>query len=52
LDADPLRELLDGNHIDKYPSTRLLTASDCSSNNWTKSTPVLSADLIGDWREE
>ena len=54
-DADTLRELLDSNHIDKYgPSadTRLLTASNCASNNSTKSTPCLSADLFGDWREE
>jgi rhamnogalacturonan endolyase len=54
-DADPLRELLDGNHIDKYGTsadTRLLTATDCSSNNGTKSTPALSGDILGDWREE
>ncbi len=54
-DADPVRELLDGTHIDKYnPSgdTRLLTGSGVASNNSTKSTPALSADLFGDWREE
>jgi rhamnogalacturonan endolyase len=55
-DDDLTRELLDGNHIDKYkptgPATRLLTAEGCSSNNGTKSTPALSADLFGDWREE
>ena len=54
-DADPVRELLDGTHIDKYgPSadTRLLTASSVHSNNSTKSTPSLSGDLFGDWREE
>jgi hypothetical protein len=54
-DADPIRELMDGNHIDKYGTssdTRLLTASGASSNNGTKSTPALSADLFGDWREE
>jgi len=54
-DADPVRELLDGTHIDKYgPSgdTRLLTASGVHSNNGTKSTPSLSGDLFGDWREE
>jgi rhamnogalacturonan endolyase len=32
--------------------TTLLEATDCWSNNGTKSTPVLSADLFGDWREE
>ena len=51
-DADSSRELLDGIHIDKYNSTRLLTAEGCLSNNGTKSTPGLSADLLGDWREE
>ncbi|MEU7914125.1 cellulose binding domain-containing protein [Microbispora bryophytorum] len=54
-DADPVRELLDGTHIDKYGTggdTRLLTGSNVHSNNGTKSTPSLSADLFGDWREE
>ena len=54
-DADPVRELLDGNHIDKYGTggdTRLLTASGSHSVNGTKSTPSLSADVFGDWREE
>ena len=54
-DADPVRELLDGNHVDKYGTggdTRLLTASGAHSINGTKSTPSLSGDLFGDWREE
>lgn len=51
-DEDLSRELLDGNHIDKYNGGRLLTANGCLSNNWTKSTPTLSADIFGDWREE
>lgn len=56
-DGDPQRELLDKNHINKWnwkddTETRLLTAKDCSSNNGTKSTPVLSGDILGDWREE
>jgi rhamnogalacturonan endolyase len=56
-DADPLRELLDGNWIAKWDwkngtLNRLLTAEGCVSNNGTKSTPALSADLFGDWREE
>jgi rhamnogalacturonan endolyase len=54
-DGDAQRELLDGNHIDKYGTsadTRLLTASGVSSNNGTKSTPALQADILGDWREE
>lgn len=56
-DDDLTRELLDGNHIDKWDwknetTIRLLTAEGCSSNNGTKSTPCLSADLFGDWREE
>ncbi|MEU7616528.1 CBM35 domain-containing protein [Micromonospora rifamycinica] len=54
-DADPVRELLDGNHVDKYGTggdTRLLTGTDAHSINGTKSTPSLSGDLFGDWREE
>lgn len=51
-DGDLSRELLDGNHIDKYNGGRLLTAADCVSNNGTKSNPALSADILGDWREE
>ncbi|MFC3560552.1 rhamnogalacturonan lyase [Pedobacter jamesrossensis] len=51
-DTDLSRELLDGNHIDKYNGSRLLTANGTISNNGTKSTPVLSADIFGDWREE
>ncbi|MFI0941796.1 cellulose binding domain-containing protein [Streptomyces sp. NPDC021020] len=54
-DGDPVRELLDGTHIDKYGTssdTRLLTASGVHSNNGTKATPALSGDLLGDWREE
>ncbi|MBO3088059.1 rhamnogalacturonan lyase family protein [Cellulomonas dongxiuzhuiae] len=54
-DGDPVRELLDGTKIDKYGTggeTRLLTGSDVRSNNGTKSTPVLSGDILGDWREE
>ena len=56
-DADPLREILDSNWIAKWnwnTSTldRLLTATGAMSNNGTKSTPALSADILGDWREE
>ncbi|MFF1542691.1 rhamnogalacturonan lyase [Streptomyces sp. NPDC058291] len=54
-DGDTLRELLDGTHIDKYGTsgdTRLLTASGVHSDNGTKSTPSLSGDILGDWREE
>jgi rhamnogalacturonan endolyase len=51
-DGDLNRELLDGNRIDKYKGPNLLTAVGCQSNNGTKSTPAISADLFGDWREE
>lgn len=51
-DGDLSRELLDGNHIDKYKTGRIFTAEGCVSNNGSKSTPALSADLFGDWREE
>jgi rhamnogalacturonan endolyase len=54
-DADFVRELVDGNHVDKYGTgsdTRLLTADGATTNNGTKSNPALSGDLFGDWREE
>jgi rhamnogalacturonan endolyase len=56
-DGDPQRELLDRTYISKWnwadtSETRLLTADGCSSNNGTKSNPVLSGDIFGDWREE
>jgi rhamnogalacturonan endolyase len=51
-DGGLTRQLLDGNHIDKYGVGRIFTAEDCTSNNGTKSTPALSADILGDWREE
>ncbi|MFG1652740.1 cellulose binding domain-containing protein [Micromonospora sp. NPDC049275] len=54
-DGDPVRELLDGTKIDKYGTggeTRLLTGDQVASNNGTKSTPALSGDILGDWREE
>ncbi|WP_281421360.1 rhamnogalacturonan lyase family protein [Cohnella xylanilytica] len=56
-DGDLSRELLDGNHIDKWDydnksTYRLFTAEGASSNNGTKATPNLQADLFGDWREE
>lgn len=56
-DGDLLSELLDRNVISKWNWTAettetLLTAEGCMSNNGSKSTPTLSADILGDWREE
>jgi rhamnogalacturonan endolyase len=56
-DGDLLRELLDQNYVAKWNwetgnETVLLRAQGCTSNNGTKATPTLSADLFGDWREE
>ena len=56
-DGDLLRELLDRNRISKWDWEKgelntILTAEECASNNGTKATPCLSADLFGDWREE
>ena len=51
-------ELLDGNVIDTWNGssvTRLLTLSNYGNSytcNSTKKTPNLTADLLGDWREE
>jgi rhamnogalacturonan endolyase len=51
-DADELRELEDGTSITKLGGSTLLSCSTCASNNGTKATPTLTADLFGDWREE
>jgi rhamnogalacturonan endolyase len=56
-DGDLLREFLNGNVITKWnweagTMDKLFTAEGCASNNGSKSTPVLSADILGDWREE
>ena len=66
-DADPLRELLDGTTIAKWrhdwatPGLQNLvwsggagiaSTAGLASNNGTKATPALTADIFGDWREE
>ncbi len=61
-DADLGRELLDDNQMAKYDAStgntnRIFFAGNVgylpgSSNNGTKQTPGLVADLWGDWREE
>lgn len=58
-DGDLLRELLNDNYIDKWNSSsnrndRVLSGGNygAASNNGTKATPSLSADILGDWREE
>lgn len=56
-DGDLLRELLDRNVIYKWNWEKeeldtLLVAEGAMWNNGTKATPVLSADILGDWREE
>lgn len=55
-DGDFLRELLDHERVMKYDwrtgGTEVLMEFDGLFNNWTKSNPCLSADILGDWREE
>lgn len=56
-DGDLLRELLDSNRVLKWDWETeslhpLLIAHTSTSNNGTKATPAVSADLWGDWREE
>ncbi len=58
-DGDLQDELLDRSYIDdwdyvNHKPVRLLDASvyGGASINGTKATPVISADLLGDWREE
>ena len=55
-DGDLLRELLDRERVTKYnwetQSIDELIHFNGSFNNGTKSNPCLSADILGDWREE
>ena len=56
-DGDLLREMLDHNRVTKYDWTTGRTTLEkefegCEFNNGTKSNPCLSADILGDWREE
>jgi rhamnogalacturonan endolyase len=51
-DGDESRELEDGTTITKYGGQVLQTCPACAANNGSKATPVLTADLFGDWREE
>ncbi|MBQ9666527.1 MAG: rhamnogalacturonan lyase [Bacteroidaceae bacterium] len=58
-DGDLLRELLDRNAISKWnwnaqkaETIKDFRAEGCSFNNGTKQNPCLSADILGDWREE
>ncbi|MHA6723991.1 rhamnogalacturonan lyase [Sphingomonas sp. RS2018] len=56
-DGDTLREQLDNVSIRKWDwnsrtTATILTAADSISANGTKATPALSADILGDWREE
>ena len=55
-DGDLLRELLDRSAVSKYDwennRVTLLQQFDGQFNNGTKQNPCLSADILGDWREE
>ncbi len=56
-DGDLLRELEDGTAVRKWnwttnTSSVLLSPAGVASNNSTKATPALTADILGDWREE
>ena len=58
-DGDLLRELLDGNRIDKWDweaakSNRIFSGSQYGvvANNGTKANPCIQADILGDWRED
>jgi rhamnogalacturonan endolyase len=63
-DGDLNREMLDGTEVTKWDAESLLVGKEpllnastfsnglAVSNNGTKATPALSADILGDWREE
>ena len=55
-DADPIEELLDGYSVTKASTGALIGVGRISiqgnGNNSTKNNCNLSADILGDWREE
>ena len=51
-DGDLEQEVLDRTMIDKYGKGRVFNAPGVSSNNGTKANTSLTADILGDWREE
>lgn len=56
-DGDLLREMLDRATVSKYDWTTgkvypIAKFDGCQFNNGTKSNPCVSADILGDWREE
>ena len=51
-DGDFSRELLDRTYIDKYGKGMLFNADGATWSKGSKATPSLSADILGDWREE
>ncbi|MCM1489251.1 MAG: hypothetical protein NC095_00265 [Muribaculum sp.] len=53
-DGDLQDELLDGNTVTKWENGEITTLAKLSGSscNGSKSTPCLSADILGDWREE
>ncbi|ALV41180.1 hypothetical protein AU252_08475 [Pseudarthrobacter sulfonivorans] len=55
--ADMTTQIINGSgdqtpSIDDWKRGRLITATDTRTNNGTKGTPSLVADVVGDWREE
>ena len=51
-DGDFSRELLDRTYIAKYGNGILFNADGATWSRGSKATPSLSADILGDWREE
>ncbi|RXG27462.1 rhamnogalacturonan lyase [Leeuwenhoekiella palythoae] len=51
-DGDFSRELLDRTYIAKYGKGMLFKADGATWSKGSKATPSLSADILGDWREE
>ena len=59
LDYDVFSDVLGGGapQVSKYSTTEkdnysIFKATGTITNNWTKGTPCLQADIFGDWREE
>lgn len=51
-DGGLTRQLLSGTSVDKYGVGTIFTAEGAATSMGSKRCPVLSADILGDWREE
>jgi len=51
-DGDLTRQLQNGNRVEKYKTGTIFVAEGAATSMNSKGNPNLSADILGDWREE